>query len=163
MRLWSLHPKLLDWNGLQGQWKEAIEAQNILMGKSAFHSPKHPQLIRFWNHPYPIRAITYYLFCVWSESIDRGYGYNEDLILKKEDPYIFNIPLIKVTRKQLEYEWNLLKAKFTTRKNLKLSPFLQDKDLDLIEPFAHSLFEVVDGEIEEWERVKEWGNVKENV
>ena len=159
MRLWSLHPELLDQNGLGGQWKEALEAQAILMGEKRKHS-NHPQLIRFKKHHCPNKAIEFYLWWIYCEADDRLYNYNRKLII--ESAFTF-CPTIPVTKGQLEYEWKLLKHKFTTRKNLKLSPYLQNKDLEKVKPFCHPIFKIIDGEIEEWERVKEWGNVKENV
>jgi hypothetical protein len=56
MRLWSIHPEYLDANGLVALWREALLAQNVLLGNTKGYK-KHPQLNRFKNTAYPIGAI----------------------------------------------------------------------------------------------------------
>ena len=43
MRLWSLHPSLLDQKGLVALWREALLAQKVLQGKTKGYR-SHPQL-----------------------------------------------------------------------------------------------------------------------
>jgi hypothetical protein len=45
MRLWSLHPSLLDAKGLVALWREALLAQKVLQGGTT-GSRFHPQLQR---------------------------------------------------------------------------------------------------------------------
>lgn len=60
MRLWSIHPKYLDAKGLVALWREALLAQNVLLGNTKGYK-NHPQLIRFKNHTDSISAIGFYL------------------------------------------------------------------------------------------------------
>ena len=60
MRLWSIHPKYLDRQGLIALWREALLAQAVLSGKTRGYR-NHPQLERFRNHPAPLSAISLYL------------------------------------------------------------------------------------------------------
>ena len=46
MRLWSLHPSLLDRAGLVALWREALLAQKVLTGTTKGYR-HHPQLDRF--------------------------------------------------------------------------------------------------------------------
>ncbi len=46
MRLWSLHPKYLDRQGLLAVWREGLLAQKVLQGKTKGYK-NHPQLKRF--------------------------------------------------------------------------------------------------------------------
>ena len=43
MRLWSLHPRYLDPQGLVALWREALLARAVLCGNTRGHR-KHPQL-----------------------------------------------------------------------------------------------------------------------
>ena len=58
MRLWTLHPKYLDRQGLLGLWREALLAQAVLSGVTRGYK-NHPQLERFKKHPHPRQAIAY--------------------------------------------------------------------------------------------------------
>lgn len=46
MRLWSLHPSLLDRAALVAGWREALLAQKVLRGETTGYR-HHPQLERF--------------------------------------------------------------------------------------------------------------------
>ena len=46
MRLWSLHPSLLDRAALIAGWREALLAQKVLRGQTTGYR-HHPQLVRF--------------------------------------------------------------------------------------------------------------------
>ena len=52
MRLWTLHPRHLDRQGLTGAWREALLAQAVLAGRTRGYR-EHPQLLRFREHPDP--------------------------------------------------------------------------------------------------------------
>jgi hypothetical protein len=60
MRLWSLHPKYLDGQGLVALWREALLARAVLRGETRGYT-RHPQLDRFKEHPHPRLAINSYL------------------------------------------------------------------------------------------------------
>ena len=46
MRIWSLHPSLLDRRALVACWRETLLAQKVLRGLTRGYT-NHPQLIRF--------------------------------------------------------------------------------------------------------------------
>ncbi len=75
MRLWSLHPRYLDWKGLGADWREGLLGQAIILGKTKGWR-NHPQMNRFKAHQDPVAAISYYLQEVHLEAIKRGYNYN---------------------------------------------------------------------------------------
>ena len=75
MRIWSIHPKYLDWKGLGAQWREALLAQKVLQGETKGWR-NHPQLNRFKEHPEPLKAVGYYLVQIHIESQKRDYNYN---------------------------------------------------------------------------------------
>lgn len=63
MRLWSLHPKYLDPQGLVAPWREALLAQAVLRGETRGYRA-HPQLQRFREQPAFLAAIGAYLLAV---------------------------------------------------------------------------------------------------
>src|SRR5262245_31912429 len=79
MRLWSLHPSLLDAQGLVTLWREALLAQKVLKGKTQGYR-HHPQLHRSRRCGSPIAAITSYLWAVHEEAIRRGYSFDASKI-----------------------------------------------------------------------------------
>ena len=60
MRIWSLHPCLLDRRALVACWRETLLAQKVLRGLTRGYT-NHPQLIRFRAHPQPLEAVATYL------------------------------------------------------------------------------------------------------
>lgn len=60
MRIWSLHPSLLDRRALVACWRETLLAQKVLRGLTRGYT-NHPQLIRFRAHPQPLEAVAAYL------------------------------------------------------------------------------------------------------
>ncbi|WP_308727259.1 MULTISPECIES: pyrimidine dimer DNA glycosylase/endonuclease V [unclassified Arthrobacter] len=56
MRLWSLHPELLDAKGLVACWRETLLAQKTLAGQTAGYV-NHPQLVRFRASGAPLRMV----------------------------------------------------------------------------------------------------------
>ena len=60
MRLWSLHPKHLDPQGLVALWREGLLARAVLHEQTRGYR-NHPQLERFKAHAQPKRAIDAYL------------------------------------------------------------------------------------------------------
>lgn len=141
MRLWSLHPKYLDPQGLVALWREALLAQAVLRGETRGYR-NHPQLDRFKAHPAPRAAIALYLRAIHAEAEARSYCFDK----RKIKPARKQVALT-VTSGQMEYEWAHLMAKLKAR-----SPALYRKRQDIEVPEAHPLFKVRSGEVESWER-----------
>ena len=141
MRLWSLHPRYLDTQGLLALWREGLLAQKVLAGKTKGYR-NHPQLDRFKAHPQPGRAIGRYLLEVWKEADRRGYAFKRSKVKNAGT----RVRPIAVTRGQLRYETAHL-----TRKLKKRSPqWLQT--LRLAAPQPHPSFKPVSGPVEPWEK-----------
>ena len=79
MRLWTVHPRYLDRQGLTALWREGILAQTVLCGETKGYT-HHPQLQRFRDLRSPVAGIATYLEAVYAESIARGYHFNHSLI-----------------------------------------------------------------------------------
>lgn len=142
MRLWSIHPKYLDVTGLVALWREALLAQAVLAGKTRGYK-NHPQLYRFMQGDYPSELIATYLWGVYQESIRRGFDFDISRISHRVGQQ-----RLQVTKGQIAYEMEHLKNKLRIRDQ---AAFARIKDLRLIKP--HPIFDVVKGDIEEWEKV----------
>ena len=79
MRLWSLHPRYLDPQGLVALWREALLARAVLRGETRGYT-RHPQLERFQAHAQPRSAINAYLAAVHDEAARRGYAFDRTKI-----------------------------------------------------------------------------------
>ncbi|HET9135115.1 MAG TPA: pyrimidine dimer DNA glycosylase/endonuclease V [Candidatus Kapabacteria bacterium] len=141
MRIWSLHPKYLDAKGLVALWREALLAKHVLEGKTKGYT-NHPQLYRFKKLSKPVEAINRYLQEVCAEAIARGYNFDASKIGPT------GRSKIKVTSGQLEYETKHLLNKLKIRDPKKWEEFKKESIIDL-----HPIFILIDGEIEEWEKV----------
>lgn len=142
MRLWSLHPSYLDSKGIVALWREALLAKHVLEGKTKGYT-NHPQLIRFRNAKNPLSAINSFLLEVKIESEKRGYVFD-----KKKIGKIKIHQELPVTAGQLEYELEHLKKKLFIRDKNRF-----EKICNLKAPKPNPLFKIIDGEIEEWEKV----------
>ena len=142
MRLWSLHPQYLDSKGLVALWREGLLARKVLRGLTKGYK-QHPQLDRFKAHRNSLWAIDRYLMGVFIESTKRGYVFDRKKIGKK-----FSRKRIKVTRGQLQYELEHLRKKLKKRDPKK---FVALQNITF--PRAHSLFSIVSGKVEEWEKL----------
>lgn len=142
MRIWSIHPKYLDAKGLVALWRETLLAKNVLVGNTIGYK-NHPQLNRFKLAQNPEDAINFYLKSIWLEAKDRNYNFDKNKLAK-----VSEIDKIKVTRGQLDYEKHHLLNKLKVRDLIKYNSL---RELVVFEP--HSLFYLVDGEIESWEKV----------
>lgn len=140
MRLWSLHPRLLDARGLVALWREALLAQAVLRGRTRGYR-HHPQLARFRAQPSPLGAIAAYLRAVHAEALRRGYEFDASKI----GPASARGP-ITVTRGQLDHERRHLLAKLAIR-----DPEAGGRLARLPRARAHPLFRVVPGGVAEWE------------
>ncbi|MBS3083855.1 hypothetical protein J4423_03560 [Candidatus Pacearchaeota archaeon] len=142
MRIWSIHPKYLDSKGLLAVWRETLLAKHVLDGKTKGYK-NHPQLSRFKSQKEPLTAINYYLQIIYQEASLRGYNFSKNKFQSQD-----KIDKIPVTNGQLEYEFNHLKNKLGLRNKNRLEEI---KNLKFVE--VHQLFEVVEGNIEVWEKV----------
>ncbi len=141
MRLWSLHPKYLDPQGLVALWREALLANAVLRGETRGYR-SHPQLERFKNHTAPLAAMSEYLQAVYAEALARGYAFNKNKI----QPAAETATLV-VTSGQMDYEWVHLMGKLKVRSNR-----LYQQWQETTTPQPHPMFEVRVGEVEPWER-----------
>jgi hypothetical protein len=79
MRLWSIHPKYLDAQGIVALWRETLLAQAVLRNETKGYR-NHPQLERFKSCNAPLSAISIYLKHMHEESENRGYSFNKSKI-----------------------------------------------------------------------------------
>ena len=141
MRIWTIHPSYLDTKGLLAAWREGLLAQKVLQNKTNGYR-NHPQLLRFRAATDPTASIASYLRGVYEEAVQRGYNFDASKI----DDAKFS-GRIRCTRGQLLHEWTHLKLKLKIR-DAKLHAEL----VEVAEPQPHPLFQIFDGDIEEWER-----------
>lgn len=140
MRLWSLHPQYLDSKGLVALWREALLAQNVLLGNTKGYK-NHPQLVRFKDSENQLAAIASYLQFVLEEADKRHYNFDKSKII--EPRFDKKIP---VTTGQLEYEYQHLLRKLKQRDPNRYNKVSQVKEIKL-----HPLFKLVEGDIANWE------------
>ena len=144
MRLWSLNPKYLDTKGLLAVWREGLLAKKVLEGKTKGYK-NHPQLTRFINYKDPLAAINSYLYYIFLESQHRGYSFNKSKIKSIE---LRNI--ITVTKGQLKFELEHLLKKLKIR---DVNKFNEITKLNFNKIETNSIFNVVEGSIEYWEKI----------
>jgi len=142
MRIWSLHPRYLDAKGLVALWREALLAKNVLEGKTSGYK-NHPQLNRFKLSEQPINTINYYLKLVWLEAENRNYNFDKSKFVGISD-----VEQINVTTGQINFEKEHLLNKLRLRDKKKYN---ENIDLSIYE--THPLFNLIDGEIESWEKI----------
>ena len=140
MRLWSLHPRHLDPQGLVALWREGLLARHVLHGLTRGYR-NHPQLDRFKAHPQPRRAIDAYLAVVQEDASARGYNFDRSKLGR-----IHAVDAIDVTHGQWAHERQHLLGKLAVR-NPALQLQWQDAALDV-----HPLFHPGEGGIAAWER-----------
>src|SRR5262245_3906405 len=109
MRLWSIHPRYLDPQGLVALWREALLARAVLRGTTAGYR-HHPQLQRFRDHASPRSAICAYLGAVHADAVSRGYAFDR----RKVGP-VRALERIPVTRGQVDFEWQHLLRKLDSQ------------------------------------------------
>ncbi len=140
MRLWTLHPKYLDTQGLLALWREALLAQAVLSDQTKGYK-HHPQLARFRQCEMPRSQIAHYLMAVWAEATQRGYRFNQAKIGQMNQSV-----LMPVGSGQLDYEWRHLRGKLKAR-----SPDWMAGLPTIPQPEPHPLFQEMPGGIAEWE------------
>jgi hypothetical protein len=143
MRIWSLHPRHLDRQGLIACWRETLLAQAVLAGRTRGYT-QHPQLTRFRAQPDPVGALAGYLHGLADEADNRGYRFDRNRI----DRQPAAITPLDVTLGQLALEWTWLLSKLKTR-----SPDDFDRWSGVTAPDTHPSFRTVDGPVESWERL----------
>jgi hypothetical protein len=141
MRLWTIHPRYLDAQGLVAAWREGLLAQKVLRGETRGYT-RHPQLARFRAEPRPVEVIAAYLAALAKEAGRRGYNFD----LSKISEPRFAGKLVE-TRGQLLFEWQHLKHKLRAR-----TPGLYRECRSLACPRAHPLFRIVPGSVRDWEK-----------
>jgi len=141
MRLWTLHPKYLDPQGLVALWREALLARAVLRGRTIGYR-HHPQLERFRAHAAPRTAINAYLAAVLAESQSRGYAFDATKVGPVRSPV--EIP---ATTGQIAYEWRHLLRKLQLRR-----PDLFARVRIISEPQPHPMFRIAAGPVATWER-----------
>ena len=144
MRLWSLSPKYLDRQGLLAVWREGLLAKKVLAGKTKGYK-NHPQLDRFKKSSDSPAYINSYLSEIYREAEKRGYKFS---IEKIENLKILN-KKIKVNSGQVVYEFSHLLNKLKVR---DIKRYQELKNVKI--PAVNSLFKVVKGDIEDWEKIK---------
>lgn len=140
MRLWSLHPKYLDAQGLVALWREALLAQAVIAGKTRGYK-HHPQLRRFLESPAPRQYIAAYLKEVQAEGSRRGYHFDAAKIGVGG-----KVQVLDVSDGQIAFEWEHLRKKLRERARKWLGEL---RGVESPEP--HPLFRVVEGRVEVWE------------
>ncbi|HTY07904.1 MAG TPA: pyrimidine dimer DNA glycosylase/endonuclease V [Candidatus Edwardsbacteria bacterium] len=141
MRLWSLHPKYLDRQGLVALWREALLAQAVLRGRTRGYR-HHPQLERFREQRDPVAAIGAYLSTVHDEAASRGYRFTKAKIVRPGKRV-----RMRVTAGQLRYELAHLRDKLQRRDQASHQSLRK-----LQNPRPHPLFRVTPGRVEAWEK-----------
>ncbi|MGH8761318.1 MAG: pyrimidine dimer DNA glycosylase/endonuclease V [Burkholderiales bacterium] len=140
MRIWTLHPKYLDPQGLVALWRESLLARAVLRGETKGYR-HHPQLRRFSSHATPRSAINAYLASILSEADSRGYSFDRS----KVGPVRARITIAS-TAGQLRYEWQHLLRKMQSR-----SPAQYRRWRGVACPEPHPLFCIQAGPVEPWE------------
>jgi hypothetical protein len=141
MRLWSLHPRYLDPQGLVALWREGLLARAVLRGETRGYT-RHPQLERFQAHAQPRSAINAYLAAVQDEATRRGYAFDRSKLGR-----VRAVPTVEVSSGQLALEWEHLRRKLAARSPDWLAR-LEATDA----PACHPLFRKRAGPIASWER-----------
>ncbi|MFL6088731.1 MAG: pyrimidine dimer DNA glycosylase/endonuclease V [Aeromicrobium sp.] len=143
MRLWSIHPRYLDPQGLTACWREALLAQAVLAGRTRGYR-RHPQLERFRMQTDPVGAIGAYLTAVADDATARSYRFDRSRVERPGSA----VPALTVTDGQLVYEWSWFTRKLAGRSPETLARW---EFVQIPEP--HPCFVVTPGPIEPWERL----------
>src|SRR5215467_6690916 len=141
MRLWTLHPRYLDSQGLVAAWREALLAQKVLAGQTRGYR-RHPQLTRFFAGTDPLATIAAFLAGIAEEATVRDYEFNTAKIARRK----FKGQICE-TDGQLLYEWKHLRKKLRARSPRK---YREIRSIKVPEP--HPLFQIVPGNIQDWEK-----------
>lgn len=146
MRIWSVHPSLLDTKGLVACWRETLLAQKVLQGLTKGYT-NHPQLDRFKASSDPLAYICTYLHGLADEADRRGYSFNRGLLVRPPRDDLEPLP---VTDGQLDYEISFLTEKVKSRSPRWYDQYFTTSPVKI----PHPLFTVVPGGVENWEKIK---------
>lgn len=138
MRLWSIHPDLLDRSALVAGWREGLLAQKVLRGLTTGYR-SHPQLERFRTLPDPVEGIATWLHALADAADARGYRFDRTRVVVPA-----GAGRLELTDGQLALEWAHLRGKVTARDPAWLE--------QLTEPRPHPMFDLVPGPVADWER-----------
>ena len=141
MRLWSLHPRYLDPQGLVALWRESLLAQAVLREETKGYR-NHPQLERFKFSSAPLAAMSIYLEAIHAESVCRGYSFD-----RKKFRATRKLLTLLVTSGQMEYEQLHLMQKLRVRNPEIFRKWQREKTWE-----PHPIFTVRKGDVEDWER-----------
>jgi hypothetical protein len=133
----------LDTKGLVALWRETLLAKHVVEGKTKGYK-YHPQLTRFKIEKNSIQLINQYLSFVYDEANLRGYHFDRNKI-----SWNFDVSMLTVTNKQINYEVDHLLGKLKQRDRIKFNAL---NKLEKIKP--HPLFKIVEGGIEDWEIIR---------
>ena len=115
-------------------------AKHVLEGKTTGYK-HHPQLKRFKKAKYPLDLINQYLSEVYHEAVSRKFKFDKQKINWK-----FKKGKMPVTTGQVDYEVEHLLTKLGKRDRNRYEELKSKSKFD-----HHPIFELVNGEIEEWE------------
>ena len=141
MRLWSLHPRYLDPQGLVALWREALLARAVLRGQTRGYR-HHPQLDRFRSQASPLAAISSYLHSIHAEAVSRSYSFDRSKVGRARTQVT-----IPVSTGQLAYEWQHLMKKLSVRNRPLRARWRRTRRAD-----CHPLFRRIRGPVADWER-----------
>lgn len=145
MRIWTIHPKHLDRRGLGGAWREAHQAQSILVRHEAGEPygsipyGMHPQLDRFKACVDPLGALGAVLEVIRDEGLRRGYNYKAAVVRVDESARLW------ISEAQLAYERLHLLRKLRER-----DPVMADALPEI--PDVMPMVDFIDGGVAGWER-----------
>ena len=148
MRLWSVHPSLLDRRALVACWREGLLAQKVLLGGTKGYT-RHPQLQRFRATSDPVLSVATYLHGVADEADRRGYHFDRTRLAREASPEPLSIT---VTTGQLRYEFEFLLQKVLARDPEWARAVLDGTETEHVP--AHPLFVPVPGPVADWEKVR---------
>lgn len=138
MRLWTLHPSILDKQGIRNLWNDCIEGQKILEGTRS----KLPKQLKRFSGQLDTRMnyIGYYMHCIWLEANKRKMKMNRELIERLDHILthegIMTMAPLPISRGQVLYEYELLYNDMNKRKKEKDTQDAMYKMCYLSIPFA---------------------------
>lgn len=139
MRMWSLHPNLLDRSRLLGAWREGLLALHVLDGRTKGYR-HHPQLQRWQSTPDPLRYLGWYMLQLQQEAAKRGYNFDLDRVFRiipENSIYLEDLTrAVRVSRGQLRYESRHLSKKTGVEvKKYKAHPIFRPVPIQKPEPW----------------------------
>lgn len=145
MRIWSMHPRYLDRQGLLAMWRESLLALKVLRGETKGYR-NHPQLQRWREQPVPLSSLGHHLGFLVDEADARGYHFDRTKLPPAPDEAPALVP---VTTGQLAYEREHLARKLTVRTPDRLATLDPIESLDV-----NPALVLVEGPIASWEVIR---------